>query len=159
MLKAYGILMRAWLTELHIVHCQQGLGQIFHNMECSCFPLAINWAINYLHIHIIIWLLVSLCPWGSNWELASIAQILAFCLFGAKPLSGATATWFVDPCRRYETSMGWLINTLKQRQMAAVSYTTLSNAFSWMKMSEFRLRFHRSLFLRVELTIIQHWFR
>ena len=43
--------------------------------------------------------------------------------------------------------------------MAAVSQTTLSNAFSWMKMSEFRLRFHWSLFLRVQLTIIQHWFR
>ena len=43
-------------------------------------------------------------------------------------------------------------------KMAAVSQT-LSNAFSWMKISEFRLRFHWSLFLRVQLTIIQHWFR
>ena len=31
--------------------------------------------------------------------------------------------------------------------MAAVSQRTLSNAFSWMKMLEFRLRFHWSLFL------------
>ena len=38
-------------------------------------------------------------------------------------------------------------------KMAAVSQTTLSNAFSWMKMSEFRLRFHWSFFLRVQLTI------
>ena len=44
-------------------------------------------------------------------------------------------------------------------KMATVSQTTLSNAFSWMKMLEFRLRFHWSLFLRVQLTIIQHWFR
>ena len=44
-------------------------------------------------------------------------------------------------------------------KMAAVSQTTLSSAFLWMKMLEFRLRFHWSLFLRVELTIIQHWFR
>ena len=44
-------------------------------------------------------------------------------------------------------------------KMAAVSQTTLSNAFSFMKMSEFRLRFHWSLFLRVQLTIIQDWFR
>ena len=44
-------------------------------------------------------------------------------------------------------------------KMAAVSQTTLSNAFSWMKMSKFRLRFHSSLFLRVQLTITQHWFR
>ena len=34
-------------------------------------------------------------------------------------------------------------------KMAAVSQTTLSNAFSWMKMLEFRLKFHWSLFLRV----------
>ena len=43
--------------------------------------------------------------------------------------------------------------------MAAVSQTTLSNAFSWMKMLEFQLRFHWNLILRVQLTIIQHWFR
>ena len=44
-------------------------------------------------------------------------------------------------------------------KMAAVSQTTLSNAFSWVKIFEFRLRFHWSLFLRVQLTIFQHWFR
>ena len=44
-------------------------------------------------------------------------------------------------------------------KMAAVSQTTLSNSFSWMKMLEFRLRFHWSLFLRVQLTIFQHWLR
>ena len=52
-----------------------------------------------------------------------------------------------------------LINSLKPRKMAAVSQTTFSNAFSWLKMFEFRLRFHWSLLLRVQLTIIQHWFR
>ena len=46
-----------------------------------------------------------------------------------------------------------------QDKMAAISQMTLSNAFSWMKMLEFRLRFHWSLFLRVQLTTIQHWFR
>ena len=44
-------------------------------------------------------------------------------------------------------------------KMEAVSQTTLSNAFSWIKMLEFRSRFHWSLFLRAQLTIIQHWFR
>ena len=44
-------------------------------------------------------------------------------------------------------------------KMAAVSQTTLSNAFSWMKMLEFGLRFHWSLFPRVQLTIFHHWFR
>ena len=44
-------------------------------------------------------------------------------------------------------------------KMAAISQTILSNAFSWMKMFEFRLKFHWKLFLRVQLTIFQHWLR
>ena len=40
----------------------------------------------------------------------------------------------------------------------AISQTTFSSAFPWMKMFEFRLKFHWSLFLRVHLTIFQHWF-
>ena len=43
-------------------------------------------------------------------------------------------------------------------QIDAISQTTVSNAFSWMKMLEFWLWFHWSLFLRFELTIFQHWF-
>ena len=43
--------------------------------------------------------------------------------------------------------------------MDAISQTTFSNAFSWMKMFEFRSKFHWSLFLRVQLIIFQHWFR
>ena len=41
----------------------------------------------------------------------------------------------------------------------SISQTTFSSAFSWLKMFEFWLKLHRSLFLRVQLTIIQHWFR
>ena len=41
----------------------------------------------------------------------------------------------------------------------AILQTTFSNAISWMKMFEFRLQFHWSLFLKVQLTIFQHWFR
>ena len=44
-------------------------------------------------------------------------------------------------------------------KMATISQTTLSNAFSWRKMLEFGLKFHWSLFLRVQLTIFQHWLR
>ena len=44
-------------------------------------------------------------------------------------------------------------------KMDAISQTTLANAFLWMRMLEFWLKFHRSLFLRVQLTIFQHWFR
>ena len=51
------------------------------------------------------------------------------------------------------------VNSLRPRQMDAISPTTFSNAFSWMKMFEFRLKFHGSLFTRVQLTIFQHWFK
>ena len=42
-------------------------------------------------------------------------------------------------------------------KMAAILQTTFSNAFSWMKMYELRLKFHGSLFLGVQLIITQHW--
>ena len=48
------------------------------------------------------------------------------------------------------------INTMKSRQNGRLFQTTFSNAFSWIKMCEFRLRFHWSLFLRIQLTILQH---
>ena len=44
-------------------------------------------------------------------------------------------------------------------KMDAIFQTTFSNAFSWMKMFKFRLRFHWCLFPRVQLTIFHHWFR
>ena len=44
-------------------------------------------------------------------------------------------------------------------KIAAISQTTFLNAFSWMEMYEFLLRFHWSLFPRFKLTILQHWFQ
>ena len=44
-------------------------------------------------------------------------------------------------------------------KMAAIFQTTFSIAFSWMKMYDFRLKFQWSLFLRIKLTIFQHWFK
>ena len=41
-------------------------------------------------------------------------------------------------------------------KMDTISQTTFSNAFSWMKMYEFGLKFHWSLFLGVQLTISHH---
>ena len=71
----------------------------------------------------------------------------------------------------YNTTYIWLVSLFMhfmlimmlthwgRDKMDAISQTTLSNAFLWMKMLEFWLKFHRSLFLRVQLTIFQHWFR
>ena len=50
-------------------------------------------------------------------------------------------------------------NTLRPRKMTANFQTKVSNAFSSMKMYEFWLKFHWSLFLWVQLTVFHHWFR
>ena len=50
------------------------------------------------------------------------------------------------------THWGW-------SKMAAIFQTTFSNAFSWMKMYEFRLRFHWNFFPRVQITVFHHCFR
>ena len=42
-----------------------------------------------------------------------------------------------------------------QHKMAAIFHNIFSDTFSWMKMHEF----HSILFLRVKLTIVQHWLR
>ena len=44
-------------------------------------------------------------------------------------------------------------------EMEAITQTTFSIAFFWKKMFELWLKFLWSLFLRVQLTIFQHWFR
>ena len=59
---------------------------------------------------------------------------------------------FVKDCDQWGKSM---LTHSGRDKMAAVLQTTLSNAFSWIKM----LEFHWSLFLRFQLTISQHCFR
>ena len=48
---------------------------------------------------------------------------------------------------------------LPLHKMAAISQTTFSNTFLWMKVFVFLSIFHLSLFLRVTLITFQHWFR
>ena len=44
-------------------------------------------------------------------------------------------------------------------KMANIFQTTFSNAFSWMKIFEFRIKFDWNFFLKIQLTKSQHWFR
>ena len=46
-----------------------------------------------------------------------------------------------------------------KKKMATIFQTTFWNAFSWLKMYQFQLRFHWILFPRAQLTVSQHWFR
>ena len=73
-----------------------------------------------------------------------------------------TCIWKIQPwpgaCRYIGTKYVYTFNTLRPRRMAAISRTTFSNTFSWIKMYQFRLRFLWSLFLKLQLTIFQHCF-
>ena len=82
-----------------------------------------------------------------------------------RPLSEPILTKFV---MAYGITKSQWVNTFRHSRclthwgrdkMATIFQTTFSNIFSWMKMHELRLRFHWSLFLRVQMTIFQHWFR
>ena len=88
------------------------------------------------------WERVLLCNDVSHWLGASLEPALFVCVI--------VVTWFVFKLK---------LTYWGKDKMAAVSQTSLSNTFSWMKMFEFWLQFDWSLFLRVQLTILQHWFR
>ena len=60
--------------------------------------------------------------------------------------------------KTYTARCPWLTHWGRDK-MAAIFQTTFSNVFSWIKMYELRLTFHLSLFLEVQLTRFQHWFR
>ena len=68
-----------------------------------------------------------------------------------------TIGWFTDICG--SGPVGAVVNSSPPDKMAAISQTTFSNAFSWMKSFVFWFEFHWSLFLRVQLIISRHWFR
>ena len=80
-----------------------------------------------------------------------------------KRLSKQSWGWWLEtpsrPLWRHSNGHGWYLTHWGWDKMAAISQTTLSNAFSWKKMYEFRLKFHWSVFLRVQLTILHHWCR
>ena len=114
-----------------------------------CFLGRIYW---YFHLNFTYFF-----PKGPN-DYKSLVQVMAWRQRSDKPLLESMMTLWTDwYC--YPVLMKQHINTLRPRQMAAIFQTTFSNAFSWMKMNEFRLRFHWNLFPRVKLTIFQHWFR
>ena len=66
--------------------------------------------------------------------------------------------WYDWFSRHYYRLALWWLTHWGRDKMAAFSQTTLSNAFTWMKTLGFQLKIHWSLFLRVLLTIFQHWF-
>ena len=73
---------------------------------------------------------------------------------------GKIDQWYTKTRHKKEMTVGiflgmWSSTHLSLDKMAAFSQTTFSNAFSWMKMYEFHLRFHWNLFLWYKLIIFQ----
>ena len=95
--------------------------------------------------------------YGRNSKMASKSNMAAIMKYQLIQ-ENTSITWRQSQGNSYNTNSHDLTHWGRDK-MDAVSQTTLSNAFSWTKILEFRLRFHRSLFLMVQLTIIQHWFR
>ena len=59
------------------------------------------------------------------------------------------------PCHTTWLSIKHVLNTLRPWQNSRHFADDILNAFSWMTMFEFRLKFHSSLFLRFQLTTFQ----
>ena len=78
-----------------------------------------------------------------------------------KPKLGAGQQKIILPMynRHPSNFLMWYTPHWARNKMASISQTTLSNSFSWMKMTIFRLKFHLSLSLSFHLTIFQLWFR
>ena len=82
----------------------------------------------------------------------------------------ASQNWAVEDASGFDLSnlahqgqvrqtAGGDFNSSPLDKLSSISQTTFSNEFSWMKSFLFWLKFHWSLFLKAQLTIIQHWFR
>ena len=67
--------------------------------------------------------------------------------------------WYTETGANYVPHKIYCLTHWGRDKMVAISQTTFLSAFSWMEMFEFRLKFHWSLFLRVQLTKFQHCFR
>ena len=115
-------------------------------LDCYRYTYYCNWASHMLHTVFRI----------QSVDIASIVfstELFRFISFAETNIIGAVTQFTLHIHVIYvKTQWDWDI-------MTAISQTTLSNALSWMKMFEYRWRFHWSLFLRVQSIIFQHWFR
>ena len=96
------------------------------------------------------WLLISEVLWHASLSTFTVSTRLIFYIMYLKFMLQILLTHL--PATDVLTHWG-------RDKIGAIFQTTFSNAFSWMKMYQYQLKFHWSLFLRVQLTIFQHWFR
>ena len=67
-----------------------------------------------------------------------LVQVMAWCRPGDKPLSESMVNWMTHIC----VTRPRTVNSSPLNKMAAISQTTFSSAFSWMKSVIFRFKFH-----------------
>ena len=123
---------------------KQSWGRWFETLSCSLWR------------HRNVWLLI-VWHWAT-WQSHSGDEVW-FQYTSMGPAQEALSTCHMTPWQANDTLIMIELTNWGWDKMATVSKTTFSNAFSWMKMYEFWLKSHWSLFLNVQLTILQHWFR
>ena len=91
-----------------------------------------------------------------------LCRLFLYC-FKEKPVVTVCSPLF---CLRHRWINGYIFGSwlhfftqLPLDRMSAITWAIFWDEFSWMKSFVFWLRFHLSLFLRIQLTITQHWFR
>ena len=104
--------------------------------------------------------LLKLVPKGLIENKSALVQVMAWHWTGGKPLPGSmihfTAHAYMHQPRQPDLNQ---LTHFPLDRIVTISQTIFSDAFLWMESFAFWLKFHRSLFLRVQLTITQHWFR
>ena len=107
------------------------------------------------NVCILIEISLKFVPKGPTNNNPALFQMMAWRRPGDKPLS---EPMMVSSLTHICVTRPQWVNTLRSRKNGR-QFADFSNAFYWMKMFVFWLKFHWSLFLRVQLTIYQHWFR
>ena len=92
------------------------------------------------------WLIGGLIDWGDRWQMGMMTITISM----------AMAMVMMSFIYNNLSNIKYSLTYWGRDKMAAFSQTTLSNAFSWMKILEFRLKIHWGFFLGVLLTIFQY---
>ena len=90
-------------------------------------------------------------------QYCTVDQVMAWCWGPHQAITWSNMTHIYDTIQYHYKKLS--VTHWGRDKMAAIFQTTFSKAFSWMKMYQFRLRFHWSLFPRVKLTIFHPWFK
>ena len=102
------------------------------------------------------------CPQTNNTENTTAEDIMAICDIRSAAATLFTIKYIQHAVFNYPPLLGGetlLLTHWDRDKMDAIYQTKFANAFSWMIIYWFRLKFHSSLFPWIQLTIFQHCFR